>query len=467
MNWIAAIIILSYSLLGRAIKGKWSNLLSVFAGFYGVTFFLANLRLYGLNGASDQAATIILVGMTAYMCGYLFITAYKQNTGKGIRARINAAPRRISTSYQINKVVLNIVIVFILVYSVYRLFMLLRLLGSGLSYREIRYFYFNSQHLSSSLAASDFGKSRLDYYLVEPLLLCVTIISCISFFSDLLYDNIKDRIKLLSIAFICTLMSSVSSGSRETMLYYVLMYVFAFFVFRKQKYAMKAQISYSLSKKQKRFVFRIVFVIVAALIIITFSRGQSGSGIQSLFRTIYLYFTGYIPNMSVWLEEVSAADNTYGYAFVLGLVRVPVGIIHSLFGIPESHAYSVAEMLTNTLQKRVEIGQGITFNAYVSLFYYFFRDFGYASLIIESLLFGIVCGRQEMKLNEEPTYLDLFFYFLCFYLVVASMVRWELVHTRTAMALFYVFLLLRKPKRKSYGLDMQSAMRIGSSGKGD
>ena len=140
MNWVCSILILLISICGRAIKGRWSNLLTVFAGFYGTTFFLANMRLNKTNAASDNASMVIFIGIFSFFIAYLIVIFIYQRKQKyayvGIRLT-EQGKTSIDCSLIINRHTLKVAIIVVSAYTLYRLYVLFTLLRMGYSYAMI------------------------------------------------------------------------------------------------------------------------------------------------------------------------------------------------------------------------------------------------------------------------------------------------------------------------------------------
>lgn len=455
MVWICAVVYVILFIFGKAISGRWLNLLSIFCGFYAVTIIFANLCLFGIYQASDKTCGVMIVGGIFFAIGYTLVSAslqfrrsrivlYTGTINEGSTIEYN---REFAGAKSVRNKFLIIALLVVLAYALYRLYVLLTLLRSGYTYAKIRTIYFNSQLMLEEGSASKYARNKLDVYLVQPLLLALIILSSINFFyNETLGFTRKGSSSFLILTFASAGLLAVSNGGREIIFYFILVFAFCYAAFRRKRGISQKN---KFTQRQKRMLRAIVIVAVLAMIVMTFSRSKTGeNSLVSLLRTVYIYFTGYLPNLSVRLRDFDSADYTHGYAFILGLIKLPAAIVHRVFDIPATHAYSVAESITSNLQYRVDIGGGRSFNAYVSPFFYFFHDYGYLSLIIESAVFGGICGKCEKDYESKSTVYSMFMYLFCFFLIISSMVRWEIVHPKTAMLLYYIPLIFNKYKRK-------------------
>ena len=440
MRWICLLFYISAAVIGKAITRKWSNLLSVFAAFYAVMIFLANLHLYSMYLPSDQTILVLIVGIVSYSFGYVvFKPTYRLGNGHA-RSYHLTEDHEINDDYAFNKRLIIILTVLVTAFSLYRFGMTVLQLASGKSFIQIRNMYFNDDE-------SSFGISRIDLFLFLPLHQALIIIATILFYTKTDQFSQKESRILLVFLLFDSVIGMFSNGGRENVFYFFLIFAFTNHIAAKDR-AIINRISEMSLRRRRRIVRRIGVVVVIGLTVMTLLRSSTGeSSLAYLFRKYYFYFSGWVPHLSYRLSLVNSGDYTHGYAFVLGLLRIPVGILRWL-GMKKSEAYLAAESITGMLQERVNIGGGHTFNAYVSLFYYFYRDFGILSLIFESFLFGAFCSKTEKAFNKNPNLKTWFWYLFAFFLIISSMVRWEMVHVRTAMIVYYSVLFFKRNKKR-------------------
>ena len=441
MDIICSVVFFLTAWWGKLVKGRWSNLLTIFSGFYAIIISLANLRFYGINRASDETFDILIVGVISFMIGYCIITAFyqKYTRGKGYHTDFSENATDMDSSflgkYGFRYYVVYIVLIFVVLYSVVELLSAVRLVMSGFSYGRIRSLYFNDNELG-------YGRSSIDIFVYLPLLQAMVLISSVLFFINGGRFTTKERTRILLVTFACEVMSMFTNGGRENIFYAICIFVFTYFVTRTKE--IKLSDWRSLDKRSKRIVIFVVVIGIVGMLIMTQNRNLTGDNSSGFFlRKIYIYFSGWLPNLSARLEMINSSDYTYGSAFLLGLTKLPVLILYKI-GIPYTAMHERALQITHSLQYRINIGSGITFNAYVSPFYYFFRDFGYVSLIFESFLFGAFCAIVESKYQMNKNAKSLFWLLFAFFLIISSMVRWEMVHEKTGMIVYYALVLIKK-----------------------
>ena len=291
MNWVCSILILLISICGRAIKGRWSNLLTVFAGFYGTTFFLANMRLNKTNAASDNASMVIFIGIFSFFIAYLIVIFIYQRKQKyayvGIRLT-EQGKTSIDCSLIINRHTLKVAIIVVSAYTLYRLYVLFTLLRMGYSYAMIRTIYFNSNFIFDADVATLYGRNQLDIYFIQPALLAIMIIACICYFTDALHLSKRKKIGIIVLTFLLAAITGISNGGREIIFYFILLFMFSYVIFRKKGFFAGKDLSFA--KSQKRLIRRVTFFAIIIVSVMTFSRTESGTNpIVEMFQTVYIY----------------------------------------------------------------------------------------------------------------------------------------------------------------------------------
>ena len=442
MGWFCAIHAFGLAFLGRIVRGKRSNLLSVFTGFYGITISLASMRLYELYELSTSGCLAIMLGLLFFAVGYFYvISSYQKKFGKSVSLSTGIKQKPIAqaeTEYALRKVVFVVLIV-IVAYCLWELYRVFRMRRSGMSMTMVRGLYFSS--------SEEYGRGREDVYVFGPLLQVLVILSSAILFYPSIIISTKKKAILSAGAFLCAVMMVFVNGGRALILYSILLYFYSYAVNRKK--ASTSPVRTFFRKQKKRLGFMSIIMVVVVLVMTSFRRGDNIDFISRLFRSGYIYLSGWVPNFDIRLELSNSLVHTNGYCFILGFIKIPAAFLHRVMQVPASSSYSAADLMTSSLQERVSIGNGISFNAYVSLFYYFYRDFGYWGIMIESALFGMFCAICEKKYELKPNLRNLTMLLFAFYLVISSMVRWGFVHPTVGMMFYYIPLFFKKRKTRS------------------
>lgn len=436
MAWICLALFGGFAISGRVIMKRYGNILTVFSAFYFTIIALGSMRLYGIMPASEQTYTVLIAGIISFSVGYLAIIALYQFRGVSIPKKAKDGG---TYDYVLREKAIYVILLIVILYTVYRFVRIIGALRSGISFQVLRSLYFSENG----------GVNRFDHFVYLPLLQTQIILACIIFFSNKTNFSYSQKRRILIVTLACVVLAMFSNGGRETLFYTGLIVIYSYFL--NNNHIKTSIAEWRQRIKEKKLMKYIIAIVVVGMILMTVLRSTTGeSSLSYVFRKAYLYFSGWLPNFSERLAQIKSNDYTYGFSFILGVLRLPAAVIHRF--LPESYAYSVAEKITSDLQEMVYIGGGRNFNAYVSLFYYFYRDFGFYSVVIESLIFGAVCANIEAKYLLRNNTKTLFWLLFVFFLIISSMIRWEMIHAKTAMILYYAPFCFKKTIRNQKSL---------------
>ena len=170
--------------------------------------------------------------------------------------------------------------------------------------------------------------------------------------------------------------------------------------------------------------YGVVLIILLCVIIyrITLMRNVEAD----VFTNMYAYIAGCMPLLTLHLNDAISSLRTYG-AMSLN------GFLYPIF------------FVFNYLH--------ITMNAYVTLFYYFYIDFGYFGIALGSFVFGFLCMKSYKSWKRNGNVRSLVTYLILIQFIVFSVARIYTGLSTRALSLVWLFLLFRK-------------VRIGMSEKG-
>jgi len=104
--------------------------------------------------------------------------------------------------------------------------------------------------------------------------------------------------------------------------------------------------------------------------------------------------------------------------------------------------------LVAVTQRRVLIAPGISFNAFLTPFYYFYLDGGMIGNILLSFIFGFVSTLVYINHLNRRNYNSMINYLLVFFTLYMSMVRIQFFQMRFSLSFLYVYLLFKGNKVK-------------------
>ena len=422
------IITIIISIVGGAffykIKRTLWNPASVFLFEWALVIYLASLQLYNLIDISTEAYAFVLIGVIAFFVGSLF--------GDNLRSGKN----RIDRVYEINYSRMNIASIVIIVFSLFRILFIIKLLSGGFSWWEIRLMSTSGDGGIGTLKGGNVAMFIHDCIIAPLMYLIVPTL-----FVELLIGARNKKFVLLSlIAMTCY---SISTVSRAVWAFSVLYILFIVLLYGKK---------YSLSKKVKRMMkYGVVLIILLCVIIyrITLMRNVEAD----VFTNMYAYIAGCMPLLTLHLNDAISSLRTYGAMSLNGFLY-PIFFVFNylhIFSYPD--AFVNAQNVKNSLEIFMPLSPDITMNAYVTLFYYFYIDFGYFGIALGSFVFGFLCMKSYKSWKRNGNVRSLVAYLILIQFIVFSVARIYTGLSTRALSLVWLFLLFRK-------------VRIGMSEKG-
>lgn len=408
------------------------NPIVLFSGFFGFISLLASFQLYGMNKTSDKAYLIIVLGVLGFICGAVFYKCVFS------RFKIsNLKSSGIGHHDTINTKLLFIAVLCMTIYITIRFTSILPLLLKGVPFDYIRMIYFGAEFDGVSI---NHTTAVLEMFLNLPILYAVIPIIAV----DLVSGKEREIGKgILILAVIWISLSTIVSGGR--VLFYIVGVVlfFAALIVKKKL---------RISRRVKISILLILIGAIAFMYFMSIKRNKSGE--YDFLYSVYVYFSGALPHMSYRLETIDFSNKfTYGMTFVSGLLRPPMIIYKWLFGsFPAVYQQTID--IGVELQSAVDIGTGQTYNAFATSFFYFFYDLGYIGVIVDSILYGIICEYFYIKMKRKMTKMNIALYLLIIQGILTSMIRYPFVLFYYTYAFAYLLLFYSKNKfrfKKSKG----------------
>ncbi len=372
------------------------------------------MGLYNLYDVRDDTYIVICIGLLSFLIGYVFISVIfpkKSNTYLVTEDRYEFQYNTLYFFYFIT-----------IAYMLYRVFNVLILLTQGYTLGEVRG-AFTSEVLGSSTWAVIY-----ENYVNKAIIFMIIPIAAIDFFAGK-----KDK-KLLILTLVVAILSAIGDGGRVIFYYVFIHFLIAAAVYKKR---------FNISRKMKRVTLVLIVLGVTAMYVITKMRGPSASIIQQL----YLYLAGAIPHLDYRLYVIDSTNShTHGWAFLSGYSKPFFHVISStgVFNYPQTFLNSLDLMNVDNF---VNIGEKLTFNAFVTPFFYFYLDGGILGVSLYSALYGIICSLSYNYVKYRPNIKNIAFYLLIMQGVLTSMVRWQFVISAYALSFLYLNFVIRKKNK--------------------
>jgi oligosaccharide repeat unit polymerase len=195
---------------------------------------------------------------------------------------------------------------------------------------------------------------------------------------------------------------------------------------------------------------RVLFAILCvAIVVFTLARGNS------LLFEAYTYLSVPVPLLAHWTSVVdNMGIQTFGGSFFYGIVTL-LFRLSEIVGHPIGSDVSMAVALPQ--EYWVELLPGRYFNAFVTMFYYFFLDFRWIGVVAGGVAWGLI-GQSAYRRMWTSSLRATFFGLLMLQVAIMAFVRWEFSNGSLVIGLFMLLLFVKSERGRrripsSVGLD--------------
>ena len=199
----------------------------------------------------------------------------------------------------------------------------------------------------------------------------------------------------------------------------------------------------SISKKTKKAAVAVIAFVLAVLLLITAVRAEGSTGKK--VNTFYAYLS--IPTylFDYYVKRVGEA-RLHGSAFFYGLLTF-FNYFTSKIGFEIPMYTEAYEIIQKTQDGWVDVFPGEYYNAYVSMFYYFYIDFGIVGIILGSAFFGYICYMVYHGAFKKKNIVALIYYMLIIQCIICSLVRWQFATITMVIAFLVEYTMTQKKFR--------------------
>lgn len=259
-------------------------------------------------------------------------------------------------------------------------------------------------------------------YVAKPMHVTLILYAVVS-----LFQGVKNKILYISAGLLIVL-GFIGTASRFSLVEIVTSSIAYIFLFTKM----------NLGQFVHRYR-RLFLVVVGICIIILFNMAIRGDVGDSL----YCYLCGCMPCSDNAILRLDESTTYYGIVTFNGVFRV-LNQIPSMFGLTPGvkEILDVAYDYMIQFEETTYIGYGIRYNAFISMFTYFYADAGYSGVVLLSFLFGGITSVINKRAFKSPTYSTCALLLYIIIMIFNSMVRVQTFLVPSVMAIFFIFFLI-------------------------
>lgn len=433
MSICIAMFCFTVAVVGKIFEKKIINPLTIFYSLWTIIFYLYSLGLYNLNRASDSTLKVMLLGLIAFVIGYIIVKLFYHRTTCPMNRQV--ITQSDDDEYNFNYNIIYILLLFCIIFTGIQAIQNAAYLISGETLNYIR------QNAQNSTAGQTGLVAAIRNVIVNPFTMALQPIVACDFWQG------KRNKNLLASDILLLILRTIADGSRSSFIYLVIHFIVAYiFSVSKSQPSENIDLIKDNKKNRKRRNRRIMIwggsVGLFFIIITTFSR--SGT---NLAKYSYYYFSMQPYMMEFWSNVVNNAHMVgYGLASTNGFSFSILYVLHNLgMGDYPTFWHSINLMIANTTSEwQVISGDGNLANAYVSLFWYFFLDGGIAGVFIGSLLYGGISSVLYLGAMKYSCVRQVCIYSFILQGLLMSFVRFQFADMSYALAFIMILLLIRK-----------------------
>ena len=392
------------------------NPTTIFAGMWLVSGILSFMNLYNFNVVPDSIYLTVVVGVVCFAIGSFLRTQVKIKTTKIIG--INSGSYN-ELRYQF----LIFFYLFVLLFTMMLAARSIALLTHGVHMEVIRFNY-------SKVDAGIIVRSTIEYD-IEHYIIATAEFAGVALFPIVMMDKPSQRKNILLIELTLFFTLHIFVTGARSFIFDIIFVIVIYFLIDRKLSRQFAEFFHRIPK----FIVRIVsYGAIALFVIMTTMRRGS---IDTLFHEIYSYFTMCFRLFDTHIKMMlSQPDYTYGMTLLHGLLRPPL-LILKFIGIPYPAAYQKAVDAINANNNFYAVGNG-SGNSFVTVFYYFFMDYGYIGIVLGCLAYGYFSQSLYYGMQNHPDKRSQSIYLLLAVGLFLSFVRLHF----TAPRYVYAFVLL-------------------------
>lgn len=413
----------------------------VFCCLWIVIVALASLGLFGFSGYTNKALLSVTCGVIGFGLGGLIMTRLldrrARDVGRGEKACTQLEGGRAGGACVINARLLYLILCLVCVGEALSLISTLQALSQGANYVQVR----GAQLGYSDGQAINTNQLLLTYqtYFCGPALTALVPIAVTNWFE-------RKRPKFCIAVLLCLVASVVASGGRIALIYAIGQLVVALVFYGNQ-----------ITRRTKRVLLIVVGFAAFGVIALTFLRSST-----SLLYSVYSYLTVPMGLLSHFIEVVDEAGfHSFGASFLYPFFYL-ANAATRLLGMGSSFLGDLVYYVALPQETWV---QGLfperVYNAFATMFYYLYLDFGTIGIPILTGLFGAFLTfvfRKTFLKNSRAAFL---WYLLLFRTLLGSFMIWQLGNTKFFLSMFIFAAILFPTYKRGHIGGMKRQNKIG------
>lgn len=265
----------------------------------------------------------------------------------------------------------------------------------------------------------------LKNFVLTPFLFLSYPITAYIFFTTKTKGNKKQLVLLFSMILVA--ISVLRLGGRSPILFFLVNFFVVWYFYKD---------SVVLSRSVKHTMILVVCVAVLSFVYASISRG-----IEDLPRSFYHYFVGCVALLDNGVKSVNF--HTEGIATFSSLISF-FDTFWRFIGGDELTAMKVISWVNNHIEETISVGGDYTMNAFYSLFYWFYLDYGITGVILLCFMYGMLADSIYKAAIYNRHFITIVIFSLIVQGVIFSFIRFQFATFYYFMAFLIIPLVIKR-----------------------
>ena len=432
MGYVCAGCALLLAILFYMTTRKLYNAGTLFSGCWALVLFLSALNPDHAQPIGSETYALILLGLFSFALG-AFLCQLLPHLSMPRRGFDFTIPSYLG---------LEIACLAVCAYSVYRAGIVAAYLARGYSWGHIRMMHGLAGATGENTLRGGAWSQLLHDWIVAPCAYLIAPVALIDLFLG------RRHRPFLFLALAAILLYSLATVSRSVWGFSLLYLSVILAVFGKRR-ALPARVKRALKRLPAAGA-------VLLLLVLLITRARSDGGRVNLAYNALAYLTGGVNLFDLRLREPVAALRTHGFMTLYGFV-FPLFFLLNFTGLLKyPAALSNVTAIKQALEEYAQISPHVRMNAYSSIFFNFYNDFGPLGVALGSFLFGYLCMLSYACFMRRKNARAFACYLLLIQFMLFSGARAYTIYTTRALSLAWLPLLLPR-RRWAVGLERGNA----------
>ncbi len=418
------IILLLIVLISFIIHEKsLSNPSVIFSAIWVISLVLSSLGLFGMIEITTKAKFLLGMGVISFIIGTILIYLYYVKKNNTKKEEVEGTCYQEEINFKFVNVILLIGIIFIIPVAI----KVTWLLFNGVDYSNIRSMYYSYGSIEPLIKNETF-------FTIFDWSLAIILSSTTSIIITGISNKKLNKLSLIQLA-VLTILYIYTTAGRSQLFIIVIEIVLIYLINPKM-----------INKKIVSNVKKIVISLMVIVAIMTIARSTSKGGIV---RQAYSYLSLPEPYFSELVKYVDNEEiHTNGIATFYGpylLVQKTIkGLIN--YKLPLANYYANIINKPQNYWINVYKDSKDCYNAYGTMFYYFYLDFGFLGVIFISMLYGILMEKVYINAKYKKGIYRQVAYLLLISGLCTSFIRWQFASPTILISLVLTKLFIKKQK---------------------